>query len=328
VPAERCRIWCMKRLVLLALVGVVVVIGIGVWIQRWYVAAFPELPPGVYAGVLSFNTSKRLVPWVVVRRPADQSLAVAVGLVTVSAQRIAPVDPLSGSRQPLIIGGSEVRLRLTGSMSKEGRYEGSFLNPISQESGSWSLAKADVARLSPELENDLTRWFSLWQELEQIEDEIQVSQRQADDQSAAAENLRRVVSEGDTLRKTADVRLGRTDSEMEAAVEELRSRQEQLDRKLRDFSLTQRVSTEGRLVFLSRETIQRESRWIELSLQLLAPETSIGFDQALERAERVRELKEAIAKEREAREAKSLGDRYPGKERETRSEEEFYEHLR
>ena len=79
---------------------------------------------------------------------------------------------------------------------------------------------------------------------------------------------------------------------------------------------------------MSRETIQRESRWIELTLQLLAPETSIGFDQALERAERVRELKEAIAKEREAREAKSLGDRYPGKERETRSEEEFYEHLR
>jgi len=318
----------MKRVVLLALVGIAVLIGVGVWVRRWYVAAFPDLPPGTYAGEVSFGGSKRAVPWVVVRRPGDHSLAVVVGLVTVSAQRIAPIDPLSGARQPLIIGGSELRLRLTGAMSEEGRFEGSFLNPISQESGSWSLAKADVARLAPELENDLTRWFSLWQELEQIEGEIQVSQRKADDHSATVENLHRVVSEGDTLRKTADVRLGRTDSEMEAALQELRSRQEQLDRKLRDFNLTQRVSKEGRLVFLSRETIQRESRWIELSLQLLAPEISIGFDQALERAERVRALKDEIAKEREIREARSLGDRYQGKERDTRSEEEFYEHLR
>lgn len=318
----------MKRVLLLVLVGIAVLVGVGAWVRRWYVAAFPDLPPGTYAGELSFSGSKRSVPWVVVRRPGDQSLAVAVGLVTVSAQRIAPTDPLSGTRQPLIIGGSELRLRLTGVMSKEGHYEGSFLNPISQESGSWSLAKADVARLGPELENELTRWFSLWQELEQIEGEIQVSQRKADDHLATAENLHRVVSEGDILRKTADVRLGRTDSEMEAARQELRSRQEQLDRKLRDFNLTQRVSKEGRLVFLSRETIQRESRWIELSLQLLAPETSIGFDQALERAERVRALKDEIAKERGIREARSLGDRYQGKERDTRSEEEFYEHLR
>jgi hypothetical protein len=88
------------------------------------------------------------------------------------------------------------------------------------------------------------------------------------------------------------------------------------------------VSQEGRLVFLSRETIQRESRWFELTLDLLVPETSIGFDQALERAERVRKLKEAISKEREVRAARSVAESSPKKNNESDSEEEFYERLR
>jgi hypothetical protein len=213
-------------------------------------------------------------------------------------------------------------------MVKEGRYEGVFLNPISQERGSWVLLKSGNLGIVPETEADLTRWYSLWQELEQIEGEIQISQRKVDDQSGSIENLHRVVSEGDVLRKTADVRLGRADSEMEAALDELRVRQEQLDRKRRDFDLTQRVSQEGRLVFLSRETIQRESRWIELTLDLLAPETSIGFDQALERAERVKKLKEAITKEREVKATRSVAESPVERDRESRSEEEFYEHLR
>lgn len=323
----------MRKVALLGLLGIVVLVGVALAVQRWYVAAFPELAPGVYGGALIFDGArsggaKRQVPWVVVRRSGEQSLAVALGLVTVSAQRIAPIDPINGTRQPLFVGGSEARFRFTGRPAAEGRYEGEFLNPISQERGSWFLTKAEVAALSSEREGDLTRWFSLWQELEQIEGEIQESQRKVDDQTASIENLHRVVSEGDTLRKTADVRLGRSDSEMEAAVNELHMRQDQLDRQLRDFDLTQRVSKEGRLVFLSRETLQRESRWIELTLQLLAPETSIGFEEALERAERVRKLKQDIAKERAALATRSTSQSSSGERPPASSEEEFYEQLR
>jgi hypothetical protein len=318
----------MKRFLVLSVLVLGLVGGSLFAIRRWYAAAFPDLPPGVYGGTLKFNGSKREVPWIVFRRPAEQSLAVAVGLVTISAQRVAPTDPVSGAQQALFVGGADVRLRLTGDLVREGRYEGVFINPISQERGSWILLKSGDLGIAPETEADLTRWYSLWQELEQIEGEIQISQRKVDDQTGSIENLHRVVSESEELRKTADVRLGRADSEMESALDELRVRQEQLDRKLRDFDLTQRVSQEGRLVFLSRETIQRESRWFELTLDLLAPETSIGFDQALERAERVRKLKEAISKEREVRAARSVAESSPKKNNESDSEEEFYERLR
>lgn len=318
----------MKRFLVLSVLVLGLVGGSLFAIRRWYAEAFPDLPPGVYGGTLKFNGSKREVPWIVFRRPAEQSLAVAVGLVTISAQRVAPTDPVSGAQQALFVGGADVRLRLTGDLVREGRYEGVFINPISQERGSWILLKSGDLGIAPETEADLTRWYSLWQELEQIEGEIQISQRKVDDQTGSIENLHRVVSESEELRKTADVRLGRADSEMEYALDELRVRQEQLDRKLRDFDLTQRVSQEGRLVFLSRETIQRESRWVELTLDLLAPETSIGFDQALERAERVKKLKEAITKEREVKATRSVAESPVERDRESRSEEEFYEHLR
>lgn len=323
----------MKRVSVLSVLGIAIVAILAVsatvfTVKRWYVAAFPDLPPGVYGGILKFDGSKKDVPWIVFRRPGEQSLAVGVGLVTISAQRVAPLDPVSGAKQPLFIGGADLRLRLTGDMVADGRYEGVLLNPISQERGSWILLKGANLGLGAEREADLTRWYSLWQELEQIEGEIQISQRRVDELGGSIENLHRVVSEGEVLRKTADVRLGRADSEMEAALEEQRVRQEQLDRKLRDFGLTQRVSQEGRLVFLSRETIQRESRWIELTLDLLAPETSIGFDQALERAERVKRLREAISKEREVRANRSVAASPSGSAREAQSEEEFYEHLR
>lgn len=299
-----------KTAIFTLILGALVVIGARFMPRQLFSrGAFPELEPGIYLGVLKLNNSSKEVPWLVVRRQGDQSLGVAVGSVSFGAQRTAPVDPLSGARQPLIIGGAEDRLRLIGTLEEPGRYSGEVYNPISSERGSWSLRRSEAAPIASDTEASLTKWYSLWQELEEIELKIQAAQRKGDQQTVAIENLHRVVLDGDTLRKTADVRLGRADSELESAQRELSSRQERLDRKLRDFDLTQRISKEGRLVFLSRESIQRESRWIELTLKLLAPETSIGFDQAIARAERVRELKDAIARERRALEGDEDGGR-------------------
>jgi septal ring factor EnvC (AmiA/AmiB activator) len=178
------------------------------------------------------------------------------------------------------------------------------------------------------VEQGLIRWFAVREEIERIEAEIQEIQSKADQQSSSIDNLHRYVADEDALRKTADDRLGRADSQLDAARAELTQRQGQLDKAIRDFELSQRISQEGKLVFLSRETIQRESRWIELSLKLVAPETSLGFDQALARAEKVRALKAEIRREREGVAATTGAERYSGRSAETRNEEEFYETLR
>lgn len=317
----------MRRIALFTLALFLILGGAAAFLFRQYTSCFPEIQPGVYAGTLEGSKGVAPTPWLVVRVPGEQSLAVAIGDVRLPAQKVAPLDPSGRTRLPLVVGENEARLRMVGSERQPGHYEGTYTNPISHEQGRWRLSLLHDVPGALVVEQDLTRWFSLWQELEAIEHEIQESQRKADEQRVSIENLHRYVSDGETLRKTADVRLGRSDSELEAARSELQQRQQQLDKALRDFDLSQRISREGKLVFLSRETIQRESRWIELTLQLLAPETSLGFDRALERAERIQTLKKTIAKEREGVVERSTQDRYQGKERETRDEEEFYGHL-
>lgn len=200
-------------------------------------------------------------------------------------------------------------------------------NPISGERGTWNLRRIELEEISPALQDNLSRWFALWQELEKIETEIQKSQETVDARQADVDNLRAYVTDGHVLRKTADQRLGRADSEIEAARSELSDRQQQLDRAIRDFDLSQRISPQGKLVYLSRQAIQRESRWVELSLKLLAPETSPGFQQALDKAERVRTLKRKIAEEREAALKRGEQERYKGSANETQAEEEFYGQL-
>jgi hypothetical protein len=181
--------------------------------------------------------------------------------------------------------------------------------------------------IAPALKDDLNRWFALWQELESVEGEIQAKQQEVDDRKASVDNLHAYVSDEETLRKTADQRLGRADSELDAARAELSDRQAQLDRSIRDFELTERISPQGKLVFLSRQAIQRDSRWIELTLKLLAPETSPGFQQAVERAQRVKELKRKIAEERDALARKGEAERYGGEHNQTQEEEAFYGQL-
>jgi hypothetical protein len=217
---------------------------------------------------------------------------------------------------------------MTGEASGQpGEFEGDYLNPISQERGGWKLTKLATNPGSAKADHEVTTWFSILGEIEHIEEEVQTAQQRADQQRASIDSLHRYVNEDDTLKKTADMRLGRADSALEAARADLQQRQAQLDRASRDFDLSQRISQEGKLVFLSRETIQRESRWIELSLKLLSPETSLGFDQALERAERVQSLRREIAKERDAAVRRTTEQRYKGETRETQNEEEFYGQL-
>lgn len=326
-PLESYTYSTMRRLVLLSCVVLALLAGGLSLLLKSYTAAFPDLEPGIYLGTLAPSKTAPPIPWIVVRFAGEQSLAVGIGSVRLPAQRIAPVDPSGRNRLPLVVGDNEARLRMTGSLKEVGRYEGEYLNPISQESGRWQLRKLASDSQSPVVEQELTRWYSIWQELEHIEQEIQDSQKKADEQRSSIENLHRYVSNGETLRKTADVRLGKMDSELDVARSELQQRQQQLDKVIRDFDLSQRISPAGRLIFLSRETIQRESRWIELSLELLAPETSLGFDQALQRAEKIRSLKRDIAKEREATVERATQERYPGQKSETRSEEEFYGQL-
>jgi len=317
----------MKWLIGIVVVGVVLPIVAWALFLRGASGTFPILMDGTYVGTFGVEGAATRYPWSVVKEPNGESLAVFVGDVRVPAQRVDARDPSGKTRLPLIVGTSETRLRFTGNELAQGEYGGDFINPISNERGAWTLRKVPSDLIATALEDDLSRWYALWHELEGLEDDIQRAQAKADEHRSAVDSLNSYMSDGDALKKTANERLGRAGSEIESMRADLAGQQQLLDQKIRDFELSQRISPEGALVFLSRQTIQRESRWVELTLKLLSPESSPGFQQAIEKARRVKNLKRQIAQERgnASKAGAETGQGAP--KREIESEEEFYGQL-
>jgi hypothetical protein len=314
------------------LVGVIACVGclaLLVWttLLRGSSGAFPNLVDGVFVGTFGVEGGSTVYPWSIVKDSNSHTLAVFVGDVRIPAQRVDARDPSGKTRLPLIVGTTEIRLRFTGREIAPGEYGGELINPISSEQGRWTLRRVPSDPITTSLEDDLTRWYALWQELDGLESEIAKAQAKADQSRSAVDNLHRYVSDEDALKKTANERLGRADSEIESARSNLAAQRQSLDQKIRDLELSQRVSPEGALVFLSRETIQRESRWIELTLKMLSPESSPGFQQALEKVRRIKNLKDQIAEERDKVMKGGGEDTKRTLKRETESEEEFYGQL-
>lgn len=320
-------------LLILAILGASVSAGWFAFMR--YTGGFPELAPGVYSGLM-VDSSSGSSPWLVVREEGQGGLTVALGDEVIQPQKFSSSElkvrskPNGGHTfnrgRPLMVG-TDKRVRFVGAGDDSNVFGGDFEIVTKGQRGTWTLVRRSETAITQTEQGDLTRWYSLWREVEGIEQEIAQARIVTDRNRDSVSNLNHYVGEGQALRATANRRLGHADSQVEAAREELSQRQEQLDRSISDFELTRRISPEGKLVHLSRETLQRESRWIELTLKLLAPETSLGFDQALERAERVRELKRKIAEQRKAKLEAGERDRYQGRSPETNREEEFYGQL-
>jgi hypothetical protein len=196
----------------------------------------------------------------------------------------------------LVVSSPEVRLRLTG-LRRGDRFEGECLNPLTGEKGSWFLLPQEPPQQPEWYREELQGWLNAVEQLKGVEHSLEVTQKRYDLQQEKAELVGRYVADEKGLKENAAERLGASSSALVVARAELAKVRTQLDEVNRNVELSQRVSTRGRLVLLARESLLRESRWIEITLKLVAPETEPGFDQQVERSQRVKTLQEEIAAE-------------------------------
>jgi hypothetical protein len=289
---------------------------------------FPEIAPGLYAGSLECDGGTCSMPLLVEKQAQLRELAVFVGDERVPAQRAVTQDPSGRTKLPLIVAAQNLRLKLVGEARGIERYQGTFVDPINATQGTWKLEKRGDERLDPVQETAIRNWYAAWMSLQANEGKIQELQQEYQQQTRKIEKLNGSLLDDDTLRRKADQRLGSASSALESVQDELTQVRQELESALRNVELAQRVSSRGNLVLMSRESIQREARWIEISLNLFAPETAPGFEESLERAYRVQQLKDEIAQEREKLYREDTKRRYGGESSETRTEEEFYHEAR
>lgn len=275
----------MRYFIAVIVIALFAALGAGGYLAyQAYTEVFPALPQGAYVGAIEAQ-GREAQPLFIDSSHGPRDLVVALGDDDMPAQRMKTADASGAAGLPLIITGSQTRLRLIGSEHEPGRYKGTFIDPIRNERGVWVLERVAVAQISPEQQQHLQRWAAAFQELNAVEGELSKAYS-----GAALGSL----GGGDSAGRTA--------------------RQGELDRAVRNLDLSGRLSDQGRLVQLSRESIQREGRWVEQVLQLEAPETSPSFDDDLARAYRVRELLDQIAEERRLLDERAFqgdeGERY------------------
>lgn len=318
----------MRRvLVLLFCVGVISLIAGGVVLVRDFNRVFPQLRPGVYAGLLVPADQGDPIPWWVESSVGSPDIFVSVGLAGMPAQRGVVVEPSSKTRLPLIVSGTERRFRIIGREDDNGTYEGDYSDPITSERGTWKLKRYETPPVEKALRDDLVEWVTTWQALRSVETKIQEVKNAYDTDEGRIEKLHRYAVEGDSLQKAAHSRLSSTASALEDLKKGNADKKSELDEMLRNLDISKRVSNEGRLVELSRESIVREGRWIEQALHIAAPDVSGNFDAAYERALRVKALQDQIADERGLIRNLTEGPRYRGRDGERESEEAFYNEL-
>jgi len=233
-----------------------------------YRAVFPALPSGVYAGTLTVKDQSPQ-PFLVDSMRGPRDLAAAVGDPAIPAQRVQTLDISGSTGLPLVLTGERARLRFVGKEHEPGRYEGSFIDPIRNLSGRWRLERVSVPELAPDTREWLQTWGAIYQELVAVEGEIGSVMRGEEKAQPSGPPGGDVVAQ-----------------------------QAALDQAVRNLELSARLTAAGKLAHLSRESIEREGRWIRQVLSQGSPEMRPSFEQELERAYRVKALLDQISEER------------------------------
>lgn len=247
----------MKLLVATIVLALFAALGFGgYWAYEAYLAVFPPLPPGLYAGVLQAE-GRNAAALLIDSSHGSRDLWVSVGDPAMPAQRTKTVDSSGSTGLPLIVTGTGTRLRLVGSERRNGEIGGSFIDPIRNERGQWYVRRVAATSLTPQERSDLTTWGSLYREL-----------------------------------------LVPTQPQSALESRDMAALQADLDRAVEDFDRASKLTSQGELAHLSRDTVRREGRWIQDLLGAGSPETSPSFEAELERAYRVKELLDQISEER------------------------------
>ncbi len=264
----------MKRIALLLVILVFAALGAtGFWAYETYLAVFPPLPSGLYAGMIG-PAEREPVALLIDSRRGERDLWVAVGDQAMPAQRAKTADSSGSTGLPLIVTGEGTRLRLIGVERRDGELEGTFIDPIRNERGRWSLRRvssAPMALSAPESES-LQSWALAHREMAQARAEADAA------------------GDGRVARGAA--------AQAQAQDQGLLELQAELQKEVQAFEQAAKLTPQGELVRLSRETVRREGRWIQDVLERGTPETRPSFERELEHAYAVKELLDQISEER------------------------------
>lgn len=266
---------------------------------------FPRLEPGSYFGSISgvFSSAGLESRFYVEYEGAGSELVLVVPRPGWSPQAVPVGDPSAeaiGELTPLTIPGPDGALRFIGSRSGPGEYVGGVVNLDTGLEGSWRLSRVEAAPTDTSRDVEIRHWLALKGELADVVEEIKSTERRVPAQKTEIEKLTKFIEERERLRSSADGKFEEVKEALRVAQAELNALQGEARALEAELELAQRFTGMGRLVSLSRESLEREGRWLDSMLRSDVVSSQPDIEVAAERAAKIVKLKREIAVARAA----------------------------
>ncbi len=205
---------------------------------------------------------------------------------------------------PLTVSGPDGTLSLIGTRSGPGEYVGGVVNVDTGKEGQWritTISRESTASVGDPVDTKL--WLSLKHELSEIEDQIRETERKIPAQKNEIDKLTGFINEGERLKSSADEKFIQVKDQLKEVQSELNRAQEEARKLDAQLELAQRFTGMGRLVSLSRETLERDGRWLDSMLRgdVVSSETEV--DRAVARAEAIVRTKRQIERLQRSRQS-------------------------
>lgn len=263
---------------------------------------FPVVEPGSYFGSLSgvFTSINGESPLYLEHQAGRAGL-----VLVVPRPGWAPQDiPLgtedhgladAGWISPVTVSGPDGTLRFIGARSGPGEYSGGVVNIDTGFEGHWSVRRVESSPTSTDRDAEIRHWLALKGELSDVGEEISLIERRIPDQKAEIEKLTTFIEERERLKSSADDKFEEVKESLRESQVELRELQDEARKLEAELDLAQRFTGMGRLVSLSRESLEREGRWIDSMLRSDIVSSQRNVEVAVARATKIAALKRDIA---------------------------------
>ena len=267
---------------------------------------FPRIESGEYVGHINgifVNNAESKVPFYLKSDAETGLLVVAILKDGWAPQRIVTVGRDSTKTEklffPVTVSGVEGSLKFTGVEASSEHYSGNVSWVGKKSKGNWSLEPLISSPVKDDEQpaSNLSRWLNLKRELDDVDGLIANLSSSIPQQEDQIDKLSVFVAEGDDLKKRATQKFEQVQLEADQALKILKEKQAQANELQQKIVVSEKVTSVGKLVSLSRESLEREYRWVESVLRSGGDRPSADLQNALVKGEEILKIKRAIAAE-------------------------------
>jgi len=301
-----------KSLHIYAIVGFILLIMLSaLWLMR-FARSFPFVDPGMYLGSIEFSkpsASDSLMFYAERGEGQGELLFVVVerGWEPQRIQFLSGSSSLSTKTLPVSVAGPDVKLRLVGAEVETEKYSGAAYDIDGELVGRWSMRKLYKDPVSGTGDSSLLSLLKIKGELYLIEQQKNLEHERLAQVNEELQRLGSLVTDRDGLHLSVEDRLLAKSQELKEVNQELAAELSQLAALQRQIELAQGVTAMGKLVSLSRETLDREARYVESMFRAAPVEISSDHRGEQSEADRIFQLRRDIQEER--RRIEELGGR-------------------